>query len=193
MNQRSVQIFPLILIGFLAALSFWLERIVDIPESRHDGKLRHDPDAIVENFMVRRFNSDGFLQSRLQAPHMVHFPDDDSSLIQKPIFTYYRPQLPETVITGNQARVTEKGDKIYIWDNVIATRAATATRAKMIARTPDLTIRPNDGTGTTDSPVDITQGSSWMKGIGMDIDNDTSIFILRSQVTGQLYRVKPQP
>lgn len=193
MNQRSSQIFPLILIGLLAALTFWLERIVDIPESRRDGKLRHDPDTVVENFMLRRFNSEGMLQSRLKAPHMLHYPDDDSSLIQKPYFTYYRPNLPDTVITGEQGRVTEKGDKVYLWGNVVATRAASPMRAEMVARTPDLTIRPNDGTGFTDSPVEITQASSWMKGIGMDIDNNTSVFILRSQVTGIFNRIKPQP
>ena len=193
MSQRSSQLFPLILIGSLAALTFWLERVVDIPGSRRDGKMRHDPDAIVENFSVRQFNSEGLLQSRLQAPYMEHYPDDDSSLIQKPYYTYYRPNLPDTVITSKQARVTEKGDKVYLWGDVVATRAATAARAKMVARTPDLTIRPDDGTGFTDSPVEITQASSWMKGIGMDINNKTSVFVLRSQVTGMLLRMKPQP
>lgn len=191
-SHRSSQIFPLILLGFLAALSFWLERVADIPEPRRDGKLRHDPDAIVENFMVRRFNTDGIVQSRLKAPHMLHYPDDDSSLVQKPFYTYYRPNLPDTTITGQQARVTEKGNHVYIWGNVIATRAASPTRSEMIARMPNITLRPDDGTGTTNSPVEITQAHSWMKGVGMDIDNDTSVFILRSQVTGLLYRTKPQ-
>ncbi len=191
MNHRSVQIFPLIMIGFLAALSFWLERIVDIPESRRDGKSRHDPDTVVENFMLRRFNSEGFLQSRLRAPHLVHYPDDESSLIQKPLYTYYRPGLPDTIITGEQARVTEKGDKVYLWGNVIASRAASPTRPEMVAKTHDITIRPDDGTGHTDSPVEITQGPSWIKGIGMDIDHNTSVFTLRSRVTGILIRQKP--
>lgn len=192
MNQRSAQIFPLLLIGFLAGLSFWLERVVDIPEPRRDGKQRHDPDTIVENAVVRRFNIDGFLQSRLNAPHMEHYPDDDSSLIRKPDFHYFRPELPEIVITGNQARVTEKGDRIHLWENVVASRAAMPGRSAMVARTHDLFLRPNEGIGHTDSPVEITQDTSWMKGVGMDIDTNTSLFTLRSQVTGVLKRIKPQ-
>ncbi|OQA34048.1 MAG: Lipopolysaccharide-assembly, LptC-related [Betaproteobacteria bacterium ADurb.Bin341] len=193
MSQRSGQIFPLILIGFLAALSFWLERVVDLPDARRDGKLRHDPDAIVENFTLRQFDEEGLMRSRLKAPHMLHYPDDDSSLVQRPLFTYYRPELPETNITAKQARITEKGDKVVLWDNVVAHRAATSNRSAMTARMHDLTIFSERGTGYTDGPAEITQESSWMKGIGMDLDNNTSTFILRSQVTGILKRTKPQP
>ena len=193
MNQRSGQFFPLLLIALLAGLSFWLERLVDIPESRRDGKQRHDPDTLVENFTVRRFDTEGFLQSRLRAPHMEHYPDDESSLVQKPHFTYYRPNLAETLITGEQARITEKGDKVHVWGNVVAQRAASPHRPEMVARSHDLFLWPREGTGHTDSPVEITQGQSWMKGVGMDINNNTSVFILRSQVTGILNRLEPKP
>ncbi len=193
MSQRSGQIFPLVLIGFLAALSFWLERVVDLPDARRDGKLRHDPDAIVEDFSLRQFNEEGQLHSRLKAPYMLHYPDDDSSIVQKPLFTYFRPELPEINITARQARITEKGDKVYLWGDVVAHRAAASNRPAMTARMNDLTVFPEQGTGHTDGPAEITQDSSWMKGIGMDLDNNTSTFILRSQVTGILKRTKPQP
>lgn len=193
MIQRSGQIFPLLLMALLAGLSFWLERIADVPASRRDGKLRHDPDTIVENFTLSRFNSEGFLHSRLRAPHMEHYPDDESSLIRSPHFTYYRQNIPETTITGEQARVTEKGDKVYLWGNVVAKRAASAERAATVARTDDLFLLTREGTGHTDSPVEITRGQSWMKGIGMDVNNNTSVFVLRSQVTGVLKKMEPKP
>ena len=63
----------------------------------------------------------------------------------------------------------------------------------MLARTPDLTVMTDDGTAFTKSPVEINQGPSWLKGIGMDIDNNNSTFALQSNVTGLLYRTKPQP
>lgn len=193
MKNWSGQIFPLILLAFLAALSFWLERAVDLPEGRHDGKLRHDPDTIVERFMVRRINPEGVLQYRLFSPYMEHYPDDDSSFIKKPYLIYYRPDAPDMTLSGQQARVTDGGDTVYLWDEVVATRVATGERPEMVARMPDLTVKPDDGTATTKSPVEITQGASWLKGVGMDIDNNNSTFALQSQVTGLIYRMMPQP
>lgn len=184
MKRWSGQLFPIILLGLLAALSFWLERAVELPEGRHDGKQRHDPDTFVENFVVRRLNVDGVLQYRLTSPRMQHYPDDDSSLITQPYLTYYRPGAPDLTLTGKNAYVTSKGELVYFWDDVVATRAATRNRSQMVARMPDLTVQPDDGIGFTGSPVEITEGNSWVKGVGMHLDNNESTLVLQSQVTG---------
>lgn len=188
MKRWSGQLYPLVLLGLLAALSFWLERAVDLPEGRHDGKQRHDPDAYVENFTVRRLNADGQPQYHLVSPRMQHYPDDDSSLISEPRLTYFRPQAPIMTLSGRNAYVTSGGEVVHFWENVVATRAPTRERPEMVARMPDLTVRPDDGTGFTDSPVEITEGRSWIKGTGMHLDNNESTLSLQSQVTGLYFR-----
>lgn len=190
MQRWSGQLFPIILLSLLAALTFWLERTVDLPEGRHDGKQRHDPDTYIENFEVRRLNIDGVLQYRLVSPRMQHYPDDDSSLLNDPKLTYYRPEAPDMTLRGKHAIVTSKGETAFFWDDVVATRAATAERPEMVARMPDLTVRPDEGTGFTNSRVEITQGNSWMKGTGMNLDNNESTVVLQSQVTGLYYSPK---
>lgn len=193
MKRWSSQLFAILLLGFLAALSFWLQSTIDLPEGKRDGKLRHDPDTVVERFTVRRLNAEGLLQYRLTAPHMLHFPDDDSSLITEPRIIYFRPQAPDMTIRGKLAHVTENGETVFFRDDVVATRAATSDRPELVARMPDLTVKPDDGIAYTASPVEITQATSWMKGVGMHIDNNESTFALQSQVTGLLYRTKTQP
>lgn len=191
MKQRwSGQLFPVILLSLLAALSFWLERAVDLPEGKHDGKLRHDPDTFVENFVVRRLNVDGVLQYRLTSPRMLHYADDDSSLLTDPKLVYYRPDAPDMTLTGKHAYVASKGDVVLFWDDVVATRAATPQRQEMVARMPDLTVLPDDGIGFTGSQVQITEGQSWMKGVGMHMDNNQSTLALQSQVTGLYHKPK---
>lgn len=188
MKRWSGQLFPVILLGLLAALSFWLERAVDLPEGRHDGKQRHDPDAFVENFTVRRLDAEGRLQYHLVSPRMQHFPDDDSSLVNEPRLTYYRPQAPVMTLSARNGYITSKGEIVHLWDDVVATRAATRERPPMVARMPDLTVRPDDGIGFTDSPVELTEGRSWVKGTGMHLDNNDSTLVLKSQVTGLYFR-----
>lgn len=190
MKRWSGQLYPLLVLGLLAALSFWLEQAVYLPESKHDGKLRHDPDSFVENATVRRFSADGILRYRLIAPYLQHFSDDDSTLIEQPYLTYYRPGAPNMTVAGNRGYVSAKGETVYFWDGVVATRAANDNRPEMQARMPDLTAQPDAGTAFTDSPVELTQGSSWLKGIGMNLDNNASTFVLQSQVRG--YYLSPR-
>jgi lipopolysaccharide export system protein LptC len=52
---------------------------------------------------------------------------------------------------------------------------------------PDLTVQPDAGTAFTNSPVEITEDRSWVKGVGMQVDNNASTFVLQSQVTGMSY------
>jgi len=191
MKHFSGQLFPILLLGFLAGLSFWLERAANVPESQRDGKLRHDPDSIAENFNVRRFDETGQLQYYLTAPKMLHYPDDDSSELSSAKLTYIRPGAPDLTIFGKEALVTNKGDTIYLTEQVIATRAPSAKSTELVATMPDLTIYPDKGTAHTASPVEITQGPTWMKGVGFSLDNNTSVMQLDSQVTGLIFRNKP--
>ena len=151
------------------------------------GKLRHDPDAIAENFLVRQFDDKGRVKYRLTAPYMTHFPDDDSSELKSPTLIHYRPDAPPLTLSGKNARVASKGQTVFLWDDVKAVRAATPARPELVARMPDLTVHPDDGIAFTQSPVEITEDKSWLKGVGMHLDNNTSIFELQSQVTGLSY------
>lgn len=193
MKHWPSQLFPVIVLAILAGLSFWLQSTVDRGETINDGKFRHDPDAIAENFVVRRFDQTGHIKYRLTSPHLVHYPDDDTSELKSPTLISYRPEGTPVTVTGDHAKVTAKGETIFLWDNVSVTRAATADRPEMVARMPDLTAQPEAGLAFTSSPVEITQGKSWVKGVGIHIDNNTSTLVLQSQVRGQYIRTRATP
>jgi lipopolysaccharide export system protein LptC len=118
---------------------------------------------------------------------MEHFPDDDSSELKSPVLIQYRPDAVTVTTSGNNARVTSQGDTVFLWDDVKAVRSETRDRPAMVARMPDLTVQPDAGTAFTNSPVEITEDRSWAKGVGMQVDNDASTFVLQSQVTGMSY------
>lgn len=187
MRFGSSQLFVIVLLSLLAGLSFWLERAVAPVEVVSNGKLRHDPDALAENFLVRQFDERGRVKYRLSAPYMMHFPDDDSSELKSPTLTHYRSDAPPLTLSGKNARVTSKGQSVFLWDDVRAVRAATPTRPETVATMPDLTVQPEAGVAFTKSPVLITEDKSWVKGVGMHLDNNTSTFELQSQVTGLSY------
>lgn len=190
MKNWPSHLFPVVLLAVLTALSFWLQKVVDRGDTQQEKIVRHDPDTVIENFSARRFDETGKVKYRLIAPHMMHFQDDDSSLLQSPTLVTYRPDAAPVTISGNNAKVTSKGEVVYLWDNVVVTREATPERPALTGTMPDLTVQPDAGTAFTNSPVEITQGQSWVKGVGMQIDNKASTFELQSQVTGLYFRTR---
>lgn len=193
MKHWPSQLFPIVVLALLAGLTFWLQKIVDRDALHSNGKLRHDPDAMAENFTLRHFDHEGRVKYRLIGPYMTHYADDDTSELKLPVLHAYRPGAPDITISSRQAKVTSKGETVYMWDDVVLTRAGEAGRPEMVARMPYLTARPNAGLAFTSSPVEITQGASWIKGIGMEIDNNTSTLVLQSQVRGTYIRSRAQP
>lgn len=193
MKHWPSQLFPIILLALLAGLTFWLQKVVDSEVPHVTSKQQHEPDAIAENFTVRRLDQNGQVKYRLTAPYLEHFPDDDSSLIKSPTLISYRPNAAPLTLAADNAKVTSKGETVYLWDKVSVTRAATAERQAMVARMPDLTVQPDLGFAFTNSPVEITEGPSWIKGVGARLDQNTAIFVLQSQVTGLYIRPKATP
>lgn len=193
MRNWSSQLFPIILLALLAGLSFWLQNAINIEESRRDGATRHDPDAIVDNFTVRRFDANGQVKYRLTAPYLEHFPDDDSSELRNPTLINFRPDAPSVSFTAQNALVTSRGETVFLWNDVRAVRAATADRPELQARMPDLTVHPELGTAFTNSPVEITMGQSRLKGVGAQMDSNAATFVLQSQVTGIYVRPGKTP
>lgn len=182
MKISAGQIYPLALLGALAALTFWLQATVEGASSTVERVVRHEPDARGRNIEILRFDETGFLKYRLSAPSMVHFPDDDSSELESPHLIAYRPDAPQVTLQADHSRVSSQGETAFLWDNVVITRAATTDRPEMIARMPYLTVQPELGYAFTDSPVEMTMGTSWATGVGARLDQKASTFELQSKV-----------
>lgn len=193
MKHWPSQLFPVILLAVLAGLTFWLKSAVDRETPANNGKLRHDPDAIAENFIVRRFDTNGQVKYRLTAPRLVHYPDDDSSDIDAPRLFAFRPGSPDLEASARTARVLAKEDSITLRQEVTLQRAATGDRPSLIARMPELLIHPEAGIAQTESPVDIEYGASTLHGIGMYFDNNAANLVLHSQVRGRYIPPGVQP
>jgi len=184
----AATLFPLLVLSGLALLAFWLSEAVTPSSQPDDAAKRHAPDAIAENFILYRYNTTGKLAYRLEATRMEHYPDDDSSLIYTPRLIRYRPNLPDVTMTAQSAHVTTRGEQVLLRDDVVIVRGAYANRPELIAKTPELTVLPEEGKAFNQHPVAITQGKSWVNGIGLLADNDLKTFTLRKSVRGEYTR-----
>ncbi len=193
MKYWPSQFLPIAFLIILALLSFWLRELGENSEPREVKTAVHLPDAIGEQVVARRYDETGKLRYLLTAPHLEHFPDDDSSELRQPVLLSYRPNAEPLRLSAEHARITSKGETIYLTDKVKLVRPATNDQAELVARMPDLTALPDSGTAFTLNPVEITQGKSWVTGVGMQIDNNNSTLTLQSQVRGEYISPRAKP
>ena len=186
MNRWGSAIFPLSLMLALASLTFWLRYATEMPEVRHDGKNRHDPDFIVSDGTLRKIDATGRLQSTLQASEIRHYPDDDSSDLTKPRLTYLYTTRPNVSIAAERGHSNKGGQQVDLYDKVQITRAASEKGEEMNGYTEQLTVLPDDEKAYTKNPVLITQGKSWVKGVGMQADTRAQTYVLESQAVAVL-------
>lgn len=185
MKNWGSALFPLTILLALAGLTFWLRHAIELPDERRDGKYRHDADYIIDQPQIRKLDNTGRLQYTLTATDIRHYPDDDTTEISKPKLINLHPSRPSVSISAERARVSQDGNQVDFYDNVQVLRTATAKQQLMLLTMPDLTVRPEDEKAFTKSPILITQGNSWIKGVGMQIDQKTQTYVLESQSVGQ--------
>jgi len=185
MKDRAASLFPLAMLVLLAALTFWLNRVIQGDNPR--GPQRHDADYWVERFEVRRFDGEGKLQNTLVADKLLHYPDNDTTVVTTPHITYHQQASSE--IFARMAYVGRDGKEIDLIDDVRVIRHGAANNTRpTVLETRTLKVFPDDEKGYTNDPVVITQGMSVMRGSGLDIDNRSGITVLRGRVTGTLHR-----
>lgn len=193
MKHSSGQLFSIALLATIAGLTFMLQAALVPEAAKPDRRLTHDPDAIAENFEIRRLDEKGKLKYRLRAPYIVHFPDDDSSEVKMPRLIAYRQDAPPLTLTAERARITTRGEMVYLNENVKILREANPKSPALLASTSTLTVEPEAGLAYTDKAIEITQGASWIKGIGARIDSNASTFELHSRVRGHHVASRAQP
>jgi lipopolysaccharide export system protein LptC len=184
MSDRLTATVPLVLVTLLAALTFWLERMVQ-PSSRPPGAAtRHEPDYIVEKLSAISMNEKGAAAYTLSAARMLHYPDDDTTILATPRFVSYATAKSPVTITASEAVVSSNGQHVYFQDDVQVTRAADGTSSELVVRTDFLHVIPDQNIARTDRTVTITDAATTVTAEGFEINNETRIMKLQSRVRG---------
>ena len=183
MIERLATLFPVLLLLLLAALTYWLDRAVQSPATPRPTLLRHDPDYTVDKLLATRMDVNGRVRDTLYAQHMVHFPDDDSTELERPRFTSFGQSAP-LAITSQRALVSSNGGEIHFRGAVRASRAPSAKSSELVITTEYLHVLPDDNIAKTDQPVVIQDAAMTLNAVGMELNNETRVLKLNAAVRG---------
>ena len=169
--MRPTSWLPLAVLALLVGLTLWLNQLVQAPVARADGSMRHDPDLIVESFSARKLGDDGRVLYTLEARKMVHYPDDDSALLESLTLQAYEPRQPKMTITADHGRLEQGGERVWIEGNVVIVRDADQKTEAARLMTDKLLVLPDEGKARTTSEVRMESASAHATASGLELDN----------------------
>ena len=178
-------LLPLLL---LLAAAYWLNLQVQPLPAKADINNRHDPDFIVNNFSATTLNEQGTPRFMIAAQKMLHYPDDDTTLLEAPQLTSLLPDRPALYVSASNGSISGKGDEVFLRDEVKIIRAASGQsygrgQSEQVFTTTYLRIVPDLDLADTDQAVTLTDAHNRISAVGMRLDNKARIIQLLSQVT----------
>lgn len=175
---RPTSWLPLVVLALLVGLTLWLNQLVQPLGVRSDGSTRHDPDLIVESFNARKLDPDGSLRYTLTARKMVHYPDDDSALLETVKVEAFEPKQPKMTATADRGRLEQGGDRVLIEGHVVVIREADAKAGRMRLATERLLVLPDEGIARTSDEVTLESAEGHAQAMGMELNNNSRVMRL---------------
>ena len=185
MRLSTTRLFPLLLMLALALLTFWLEQAVREEEGVHPALRRHDPDYVVENMSLIRFDAQGATESTLAAAKMIHYPDDDSTELVAPRVVQTKPNEPRMTVTAERGTLSQDGEEVFLYGNVLLVREKGAQHSESRMSTSFLHVVRSRSLVRTDREVEIREEDRVLSGRGMEYHNDSRQLFLRERVRGR--------
>lgn len=106
----------------LATGSWWLTRTASVTEKPFDGKLRHDPDYIIESFSATVMDAQGRRRHVLSAERLVHYGDDGSSDLDQPYLIQYREGSVPLHTRADRGWMPADRSEILLQSNAVSAR-----------------------------------------------------------------------
>jgi len=191
--DRLVAWSPVLLLGGLAALTYWLDAQVQADTARRDGTARHDADMYIENFRAVALGPDGKPRQSISAERAEHFADDQTTELTAPKLHLTEPGRPALTLTAERGKVSPDRDHAWFSGNVRAVRDAPPGGAEdgtpggtMTLTSQSLHVETQKERLDTPDAVTIEEPRGIIKGVGLEFDNVAKTAVLKHQVSGTM-------
>lgn len=181
MTARGSLWLPLVVLLLLAALSFWIERSVQITAN---GNLANktDPEGIMENFDALRTDQTGRPQYRLSAKNLKHYSGSKLTELESPRFVLLNAQAGEVSAVSMQATVSPDGNEVDLRGEVKVLREARAGQPAMTLQTARLIVFPERNLLRAPGPVDVQDATLKLRAGAMEYNAGQRVIKLTGRV-----------
>ncbi len=177
MRFSASALLPLAALMSLAVMTWWLNQTVSQAVAPRATTLKHEPDAIAEGFSARQLGEDGSVRYTLQAQKMLHYPDDDSTLLESVKFDGKpkdaRQHDQPFSVSAQNARLSKNGSEVFLEGMVELVKEAANDSPRATVRTSKLRLVPDAGLAETSEQVEMQSENSRVTGNHFEYNNKT--------------------
>lgn len=181
MITRGSLWLPLAILLLLAALSFWIERSVQVTANGSPAA-RTDPEGIMENFDALRTDPEGKPHYRLTARKLMHYTGSKLTELESPRFVQLDAEIGDVSAAARQATVSSDGNEVTLREGVVVERAARPGQSAMTLRTVQLLVYPERDLLRAPGAVDIRDDILVLRAGAMEYDARQRIVKLTGRV-----------
>jgi lipopolysaccharide export system protein LptC len=195
-GRTLLRLMPLILMGALTLVTFWLVQKVTPPEKSTLERVRlHEPDYTITNGALSALNEMGSTKYRILGNKVIHYDDDASIDILTPRMRLFQLDKAPVTVKSDKGHIDGDLTILDLIDNASIFRpaqAATASQAatlRMLASSTYFKVLINDDVIETNRPMTLEQGISIMQSTaGGKFNNVEQSMTLLGQVKGRIER-----
>ncbi|MDM8355480.1 LPS export ABC transporter periplasmic protein LptC [Pandoraea communis] len=183
----SASLIAVVVLASLAAGTYWLvQRTLPSDADRAPYVKRHVPDYYADDMAISTLSASGLTQYRINAVHMTHFEDDQTTALTMPAVRAFTPDQPEVTATSKRGTLNADMSIVDMYDDAVVVRQAGPRDPEMRALSEHFQVLVNEDIVRTELPVQLFRGSSVMYGDGMIFNNITRAVQLLGNVHGTI-------
>ena len=167
--RTLLRLMPLLLMGGLTLLTFWLDQKNTPPPKDAIERVRlHEPDYTLTNGALSYLNEQGKTKYRILGTKLIHYDDDASIDITQPKMRSFQPDKAPVTVRAKRGQIDGDLSILDLYDNVEIYRppqaASESQKASphMLARSSYFQVFINDDVIKTNKPMELEQGLSVM-------------------------------
>ncbi|MFO7542290.1 MAG: LPS export ABC transporter periplasmic protein LptC [Thiobacillus sp.] len=181
MIARGSLWLPMAILLLLAALSFWIERSVQLTANGSQAA-KTDPEGIMENFDALRTDATGRPQYRLTARKLKHYSGSKLTEMDAPRFVQLDERAGNVSAVAQQATVSADGREVDLRGAVVVERAARSGQSVMSLRTTQLVVLTERSLLRAPGAVDIVDKNLKLRAGAMEYDARQRVIKLTGRV-----------
>lgn len=177
----------IVVLAGLAAGTYWLvQRTLPSDADRAPYVKQHIPDYFADDMVISTLSATGLTQYRVNAVHMTHFEDDQTTAMTMPAVRAFTPNQPEVTATSKRGTLNADMSVVDLYDDAVVVRQAGPRDPEMRALSEHFQVLVNDDIVRTELPVQLFRGASVMYGDGMIFNNISRAVQLLGNVHGTI-------
>jgi lipopolysaccharide export system protein LptC len=154
-----------VILALIGALAWWLQQEPEKAPTDSRDALRR-PDYTVYGVTATTMEETGRPDRRLIAEQLRHYPDDDSSELDRPVLTIFAETAPPWVIRSDTGWISAEGDEIILQGRVFIDREPGVSTRPVHLKTWDLHVHPEEEYAQTREPVEAISNADWLTSMG---------------------------